>query len=45
MAEGSIRVFAVYPHRSSCEYAVSALKVAGFRDKGVSIPTFKRIRG
>lgn len=37
MGRKNIAVFGIYPHRASFEYAVSALKVAGFRDTDVSV--------
>jgi hypothetical protein len=37
MAGKNVAVFGIYPHRASCEYALSALKIAGFRDENISI--------
>src|ERR1700687_5958888 len=37
MARKNIAVFGIYPHRASFEYAVSALKIGGFRDTDISV--------
>jgi hypothetical protein len=37
MTGKNIAVFAIYPHRASLEYSISALKVAGFRDGDISV--------
>src|ERR1700730_6667733 len=37
MAGKNIAVFGIYPHRASFEYAVSALKVGGFRETDISV--------
>src|ERR1700674_4272080 len=37
MAAKNIAVFGIYPHRASFEYAVSALKIGGFRDTDISV--------
>jgi len=37
MAAKNIAVFGIYPHRASFEYAVSALKIGGFRETDISI--------
>src|ERR1700687_2892612 len=36
MTGKNIAVFGIYPHRASVEYAVSALKIGGVRDTGIS---------
>jgi hypothetical protein len=37
MTGKNIAVFGIYPHRASVEYAVSALKIGGFRDTDISV--------
>jgi hypothetical protein len=37
MAEKNIAIFGIYPHRASFEYALNALKIAGFRETDISV--------
>jgi hypothetical protein len=37
MGHKNISVFGIYPHRASFEYALSALKINGFRDTDISV--------
>jgi hypothetical protein len=37
MTANNIAVFGIYPHRATCEYALSVLNVAGFRAPDISI--------
>ncbi len=37
MAKKNVAVFGIYPNRASCEYALSALKIAKFRNANISI--------
>jgi hypothetical protein len=43
MAASDIAVFGVYLHKTSCEYALSALRTAGFRDQEISILIHKNL--